>query len=332
MADASGTRRETAQRQLVISRLVGGRPDTVFKAWTDPAQVRQWWGPNGFTTPVCRIELRPGGAWHLCMRSPDGRDYWCKGVYAEIEPNRRIVSTDFFSDEAGNTVAPTEYGMSADWPAEMLVTVTFADEDGKTRLTVRQSVAEDLARSSGAVQGWSETLDRLAAHVAKAAASCPMSAEPGPEHRWLQKLVGAWSFDGEGAPAPDQPAQPFSGTETVRTLGGLWVVAEGSGAMPDGGTLSTIMLLGFDPARPGYVGSFAASMMTHLWGYHGSLDHGGNRLVLTTEGPDMTGGMAAYEDCITLEDADHRSLISRMQGGDGQWRQMFSARYRRLPG
>lgn len=322
MADASGTRREAAERTFEITRLIPATPQAVFGAWTDPAQVRQWWGPNGFTTPVARIDLRPGGTWHYCMRSPDGRDYWCKGVYAEIVPNRRIVSTDYFSDEAGNKVAPTQYGMSAQWPGEMQVTVTFDADGSATRLTVRQSVSESLARDNGAVQGWTETLDRLAGHLAKSPSSCPM-AEPGDEHRWLQKLIGAWAFDGP----------QYSGTEIVRGLGGHWVVAEGQGAMSDGTTMSTLMLLGFDPAARAYVGSFAASVMTHLWIYRGSLDDSGARLVLKTEGPDMeSGGTAAFEDIITIEDADHRTLTSRMQGKDGQWRQVFAARYRRLPG
>lgn len=335
MADASGTRRETTERTFEITRLLDAPPETVFAAWTDPRQVRRWWGPNGFTTPVAKIDLRPGGTWHYCMRAPDGRDYWCKGVYGEIIPNQRIVSSDFFSDEAGNKVSPTQYGMSAEWPSEMQVTVTFADEAGKTRLNVRQGVSERLARDNGAVQGWTETLDRLAAHLANPALSCPMTTEPGEQHRWLQRLTGAWSFDGEAGGAPDQPAEHFSGTEIVRSLGELWVVAEGEGAMPDGNAMNTVMVLGFDPARDAYVGSFAASMMAYLWIYRGgSRDEAGNRLVLRTEGPDMDSGgtgTAAFEDIITLEDADHRTLTSRMQGSDGQWRQVFSARYSRLP-
>ena len=127
----------------------------------------RWWGPKGFTTPRCTIDFRVGGAWHLCMRSPEGRDYWCKGVYREIVVPELIVSTDCFADEAGNLVPPTHYGMSADVPAEMLLTIRFAEQAGKTRLTLQQSLPLSLAERIGAVEGWSQSLDRLAAELAQ---------------------------------------------------------------------------------------------------------------------------------------------------------------------
>ncbi len=157
-----------AAPELVITRVFDAPREVVFRAWTEPEHFVRWWGPNGFTTPVCKIDLRPGGVWHVCMRSPDGRDYWSKGVYREIVVPERIVATDFFSDEAGNLVQPSQYGLPAAWPAEMLLTVTFAEQDGKTRLTVRQSVPESLARSIGAVDGWNQSFDRLAEQLAKA--------------------------------------------------------------------------------------------------------------------------------------------------------------------
>jgi uncharacterized protein YndB with AHSA1/START domain len=101
------------------------------------------------------------------MRSPEGRDYWCKGVYREIVAPELIVSTDCFADEAGNLVQPTHYGMSSDVPAEMLLTVRLAEQAGKTRLTLQQSLPISLARSIGAVDGWSQSLDRLAAALAR---------------------------------------------------------------------------------------------------------------------------------------------------------------------
>jgi uncharacterized protein YndB with AHSA1/START domain len=159
---------QPAEPELVITRVFDAPPGLVFKAWTKPEHFVRWWGPKGFTTPFCTIDLRPGGVWHVCMRSPDGRDYWSKGVYREIVVPERIVSTDFFSDEAGNPVQPAHYGLPADWPAEMLLTVTFAEQAGKTRLTVRQSVPESLARSIGAVEGWNQSFDRLAEQLANA--------------------------------------------------------------------------------------------------------------------------------------------------------------------
>jgi len=123
----------------------------------------------GFTTPVCKIDLRPGGVFHNCMRSPEGRDFWSKGVYREIVEPERIVCTDFFSDAEGNLVKPTQYGMSPDWPAEALVTVTFAEHEGKTTFTLHHAVGSAPASERDQCQaGWTESLDRLAGYLAKA--------------------------------------------------------------------------------------------------------------------------------------------------------------------
>ena len=69
--------------------------------------MKQWWGPNGFTLPYCKIDLRPGGVAHFCMRAPDGQDIWCKGVYREVVEPEKTVSTDSFSDKDGNAVEPS---------------------------------------------------------------------------------------------------------------------------------------------------------------------------------------------------------------------------------
>lgn len=321
-----------SERTLEITRLLAAPRERVFKAWTEPEQVKHWWGPNGFTTPVSSIDLRPGGAWHYCMRSPEGRDYWSKGVYRQIVEPERIVSTDFFADEQGNQVPPAQYGMSADWPAEMQVTVSFAEQDGKTKLTVQQSVPEPLARESGAVEGWNQSLDRLAQHLERAQTPCPMTAEPQQEHAWLQKLVGDWTSEGEAAMEPGQPPSSFKGSESVRALGGLWVVAEGVGDMPGGGTMTSVMSLGYDPKKGRYVGIFIASMMTHLWLYEGSLDADGRVLTLDTEGPNfITGGEppTKYRDVTEFKNDDYRVLTSSMLGDDGTWQPFMTAHYRR---
>src|SRR4051794_10167339 len=97
---------------------------------------------------------------------------------------------------------------------------------------------------------------------------------------------------------PDQPPSKFTGTDRVRTLGGLWVVCEGQGAMPGGGMATMIMTLGHDPAKKRFVGTFIGSMMTHLWLYDGGLDQAGKVLTLDAEGPNFTepGKTAKYQD------------------------------------
>ena len=151
-----------AKGSVVITRIFDAPRERVWKAWTDPEQLKHWWGPKGFTTPVFRADLRVGGALLYCMRSPEGKDYWGTGVYREIVPVTRIVYTDTFADEKGNVVPATYYGMSSEIPLEMLVTVTFENQDGKTKMTLKHDGLPAGKDREGAQVGWSESFDKLA--------------------------------------------------------------------------------------------------------------------------------------------------------------------------
>jgi hypothetical protein len=130
---------------------------------------------------------------------------------------------------------------------------------------------------------------------------------------------------------PDQPPTKTTGTEVVRSLGGLWTVGEGSSPSPDPCSCDTIMTLGYDPAQKKFVGTFVASVMTHLWHYSGTLNEAGNVLTLDTEGPSFTGeGMTQYQDIIEFIDDSHRTLTSRFVGPDGKWHHFMTAHYRRV--
>lgn len=158
------------------------------------------------------------------------------------------------------------------------------------------------------------------------------NAKPGIEHEWLQQMVGEWNCEGEAVMAPGQPPMQWKSTDSVRSIGGLWVVAEGRGQMPDGGDLTTtLMTLGYDPKRKRFVGTFIGSMMTHLWVYDGALDAGGTVLTLDTEGPSMSddGTTQPYKDVIEIVSPDHRILTSQSRGPDGKWQQFMTAHYRR---
>ncbi|MGH8521937.1 MAG: DUF1579 domain-containing protein [Gammaproteobacteria bacterium] len=161
-----------------------------------------------------------------------------------------------------------------------------------------------------------------------------MKIEPQKEHQWLQKLVGEWTFESDCHMGPGKPPEKFQGTESVRSLGGLWIMAEGQGEMPGGSAMTTMMTLGYDPQRKRYVGTFVASMMTHLWVYDGALDAAERVLTLDTEGPDMAaeGKMAKYKDAIEWKSDDHRVLTSHMLGDDGKWHDFMTANYRRVKG
>jgi uncharacterized protein YndB with AHSA1/START domain len=157
------------EEQVLIRRVFDAPRDLVFKAWTDCERLMRWWGPKGFTTPLCKIDLRPEGVFHNCLRSPEGQDYCGKGVYREIVEPERITYTDFFVDEEGNPVPAAYCGISPDWPQETLVTVTFAEDQGQTMLTLQHSLGSVLASERDLChQGWSESLDKLAGDLAKA--------------------------------------------------------------------------------------------------------------------------------------------------------------------
>lgn len=156
--------------------------------------------------------------------------------------------------------------------------------------------------------------------------------QPGPQeqHRWLERLVGRWTWETMAAPSHDEPPGKHGGTETVRSLGGLWVICEGESRMPDGGPAMTVMTLGYDPGRERFVGTFIGSMMTHLWIYEGSLAAAG-RLELRVEGPSVSqpGSMTIYRDTIELLNDDERTLSSHVRSEDGSWQEFMRARYRR---
>ena len=156
-----------------------------------------------------------------------------------------------------------------------------------------------------------------------------MKADAEKEHLWLSKLVGDWGFEAECLMGPDQPPVKTTGTCTGRSLGGLWTLIEGEGDCPDGTTARSIITLGYDPQKKRFVGTFIASMMTHLWPYEGTLQ--GNVLTLDSEGPSFSGNgtMAKYQDIVELVDGDHWILKSRMPGEDDKWVEFMTAHYRR---
>ena len=159
--------------EFVITRVFDAPRDLVWKAFTDPEHMKHWWGPKGFTVKVSKMDLRPGGVYHYCLRSPDGQDMWGKFVYREIDAPKRIVFVNSFSDEQGNL---TRHPLSPTWPLEMLSTVTFAEHEGRTTLTVQwvplnatESERKTFDTSHDSMQqGWTGTLDQLAAYLSKA--------------------------------------------------------------------------------------------------------------------------------------------------------------------
>jgi uncharacterized protein YndB with AHSA1/START domain len=152
--------------RMVVTRVFDAPRELVWKAWTDPKYVMQWWGPKGFTAPYCEMDFRVGGKFLCCMRAPDGQEFWNGGEYHEIVPYEKIVSSMYFSDSKGNKVEPEHYGIEHEAIEDVHDVVLFEDlGNGQTRLTFIGNETMQNAIESGQLEGTKQILDKLAAVV-----------------------------------------------------------------------------------------------------------------------------------------------------------------------
>jgi hypothetical protein len=152
---------------------------------------------------------------------------------------------------------------------------------------------------------------------------------PQDEHRWLERMVGDWTFTSECSMGPGQPPMTATGTDTTVSLGGLWVLSEWKQAGPDGTPMTSRVTLGYDPARGKYVRSFVASCMTHHWVYEGIRE--GDVLTLDAEGPSFTDphATALYQDIWELPAEGPRVVRSRFRDAEGNWHEFMRADFTR---
>lgn len=142
---------------LILNRVFNAPRERVFRAWIDPQMLAQWWGPEGYDAPVCELDARPGGAWRVHMRSPDGHVQPMGGTYHEIVEPSKIVCTTFVKDPADDSR----------YLVEGFHTITFdALPDGKTKLRLESTLVQlapewEAARHGGMQHGWSTSLDKL---------------------------------------------------------------------------------------------------------------------------------------------------------------------------
>lgn len=162
MSSKSVSTTESSEREIIVKRIFEAPRSAVWKAWTEPDHLAQWSGPKGFTARVPEYDLTPGGRWRSIMIGPDGTEYPGKGVFREIVPGERIVTTDEFDEGF-------EKAVNMDLPQGMIVTATFSDVDGKTELTleIAHPTAEDRRKHEemGVVAGWNSSLDCLDEHL-----------------------------------------------------------------------------------------------------------------------------------------------------------------------
>ncbi|MGH3759202.1 SRPBCC family protein [Actinophytocola sp.] len=146
--------------ELVITRLFDAPRELVFRCWTEPDHLAEWWGPTGFTAPSVTVNATDGGTWRTCMRDTEsGREYWASGVYLEIVPPERLVFSFRWDRREDQPVEDT------------LVTITFAERDGKTEMTFHQSGFATVASRDGHAEGWTETFDDLHGYVRRGRSS-----------------------------------------------------------------------------------------------------------------------------------------------------------------
>jgi uncharacterized protein YndB with AHSA1/START domain len=160
--------------EFVMSRVFDAPRDLVWKCFTEPERMKQWWGPKGYKVLAVKMDLRPGGTYLYGMQAPNGQTMWGKFVYREIVPQERMVFINSFSDEKGGI---TRHPGNEHWPLEMLSTFSFEDvPGGKTKFTVtwtphsaseEEQKAFDSSRQS-MLQGWGGTLEQLEAYLTNA--------------------------------------------------------------------------------------------------------------------------------------------------------------------
>lgn len=146
---------------IYITRHFDAAPEDVWEAWTDPEHVKKWLAPKDYSANVLKMDVQEGGSYLNSMKSKEGEEVWSTGVYREVIPKEKIVSTDSFADSDGNVVPASHYGMSGDWPMELLVTVTFTEAEGGTQFTLQHQGFPDHKMSAMAKVGWEESLDKL---------------------------------------------------------------------------------------------------------------------------------------------------------------------------
>jgi hypothetical protein len=158
----------------------------------------------------------------------------------------------------------------------------------------------------------------------------PMPPPPGEHHKWLDRFVGTWTFESEMG-GEGMPPTKCTGTDTVRSLGGRWIVSELKSEVPGMGPMNAVMTVGYNPETGKYHGTWVDSITDHLWVYEGTLDPTRKILTLEAQGPNMmdpTKGNTRYRDAIEFKSTDHRTLTSSALV-DGKWVQFATANYRK---
>ena len=154
------------KNELIITKLFNASIQVVFDAWTNPEHLKNWWAPKGFSTSYCSVDLKIGGLFRYCMTSPEGKNFWGKGIYQEINIPSKITYLDTFTDPDGNPVPASYYGLKSTTIQDTKVEISFEEEGQKTKVTVRYSAMVEIGvEQEMAKQGWIDMLECLSNYL-----------------------------------------------------------------------------------------------------------------------------------------------------------------------
>ena len=152
---------KSPDKELLITHLFDAPIGEVFEAWTDPEKLKRWYAPDGCTLAYKSIEVKQGGQFHYYIHDPLHGGCWIIGTYLEISQPEKLVFTMRFTNENGDMTDGLAAGMSAQWPGEILTTVTFESISNQTKATIHETVSEAEARKTGAYLGWIMMFNKL---------------------------------------------------------------------------------------------------------------------------------------------------------------------------
>ncbi|RPJ77494.1 MAG: SRPBCC domain-containing protein [Alphaproteobacteria bacterium] len=146
---------------VIMTRFFNAPVEWVWKAWSDPEIIEQWWGPTGYTSKYACMEFREGGKYFFDMEGSDGKVIWSTGTYEEIIPYEKIVCTDSFADKDGNIIFGNDIGMKGNWPKKMYITIEFEKiDEHQSKLVITQEGVPKIAHDES-VEGWNQSLDKF---------------------------------------------------------------------------------------------------------------------------------------------------------------------------
>jgi uncharacterized protein YndB with AHSA1/START domain len=157
---------EIVRADVIVERLFDAPVERVWRAFTEDAEVMKWWGPEHFTSPAAKMDVRVGGTSLVCMRTPDGRDMWMTWAYTKVEPKTRIEYVQNISDAEGRRIEPSAIGMGPDFPRDVATVVTLAPRGNRTAVRIVEDTTTSQFMHEMSRLGLEQCMDKMAASFA----------------------------------------------------------------------------------------------------------------------------------------------------------------------